>query len=252
MLLAGVAISLAAAAQSPASLEFEVASVRPVKGPAGGRVVNLLINHGRANITAAALRWIIAQAYDVQTVRVQGGPGWLDSDLFDIVAKAERADARKEEVQAMVQALLADRFKLSLHRETKELPVYEVAVAKNGPKLPAANDAENKIFQSGRGRVVLQKYSMTAFVNFLSNTLGSPVSDRTALTGLYDFKLEWTDPRFQKVGRGGSPQTGSPQSMDASLSLFGAMQEQLGLKMDVKKGPVAVLVVDHAEKPSEN
>src|ERR1700691_1739825 len=104
LLLASISIGLAAGpqsgAQSPpaaaAPLEFEGASVRPVKGPGGGRVVNLLINHGRANIAAAALRWIIAQAYDVQTVRVQGGPSWLDSDLYDIAAKAERADAPKE------------------------------------------------------------------------------------------------------------------------------------------------------------
>ncbi len=136
------------------------------KGSAPSRVVNLAINHGRANIAAAPLRRIIAQAYDVQTVRVQGGPGWLDFDLYDIVAKTDKADARKEEVLAMMQALLADRFKLAVHRETKELPVYEVAVAKNGPKLPVANPEEKQVFESGRGRGGPAKFSMTGFVNF--------------------------------------------------------------------------------------
>jgi uncharacterized protein (TIGR03435 family) len=254
LLLAGVAIGHMAGPQgraqqqaAAAPLEFEVASVKPAKGSNAARVVNLAINHGRANIAASPLRRIIAQAYDVQTVRVLGGPGWLDTDLYDIVAKTDKADASKDEVQAMMQALLADRFKLALHRETKELPVYEVAVAKNGPKLPVASDEEKQFFESGRGRVILQKFSMTGFVNFLANSLGSPVLNKTGLTGIYDFKLEWTDPRFQRAGG-----VGAPQMMDSGLSLFGAMQEQLGLKMEVKKGPVAVLVVDHVEKPSEN
>ncbi len=246
LLLAGLAIGLAAQSRAQ-PLEFEVASIKPAKGSAPSRVVNLAFSHGRANIAAAPLRRIVAQAYDVQTVRVLGGPGWLDSELYDIVAKTERADARKEEVQAMLQALLADRFQLAVHRETREQPVYEVSVAKGGPKFPEAGADEKQVFESGRGRVVLQKFSMTGLVNFLANSLGSPVVNKTGLTGIYNFKLEWAEPQFRKAGSGGSP-----ESVDSSLSLFGALKEQLGLKMDVKKGPVSVVVVDRVEKPSEN
>src|SRR3974377_1452648 len=127
--------ALAVAAQVSS---FEVATVKPVNPPAGPHVVSLIINHGRLNIEAAELRQIVGLAYAVQRVRVLGGPAWADSDQFDIVAKAENPDASRDEIRNMLQALLAERFKLVVHRETKEIPAYTLVLAKSGSKLKAA------------------------------------------------------------------------------------------------------------------
>src|SRR5437588_8410537 len=110
--------ALAVAAQVSS---FEVASVKPVNPPAGPHVVSLIINHGRLNIEAAELRQIVGQAYAMQRVRVLEGPGWADLDQFDIVAKAESTEATRYEIRSMLQTLLADRFKLVVHRETKRV-----------------------------------------------------------------------------------------------------------------------------------
>src|SRR5580658_11215853 len=99
---------------------FEVASVKPVNPPAGAHVVSLIVNHGKLNIEAAELRQIVGLAYAIQRVRVLGGPRWADSDQFDIVAKAGSADATRDEIRSMLQTLLAERFKLVVHREAEE------------------------------------------------------------------------------------------------------------------------------------
>ena len=111
----------------------------------------MLVNHGRFHIDAARLSQIVGQAYDIQTVRVLGGPGWMSADLYDIVAKTGNVDAGENEVRAMLRALLAERFKLAVHRETKELPLYTLVVAKNGPKLPEAKAEDKQFFESGQG-----------------------------------------------------------------------------------------------------
>ena len=152
----------------------------------------------------------------------------------------------------MLQTLLADRFKLLVHRETKELDVYSLVIGKNGPKLQEAKEEERTgatpvVGPLGLRWTFLKMPMAGGLVNFLANTLDSPVLDKTELKGFYDFKLEYTDPRFQRPGSGGTP-----QSLDAPPDLFGALQEQLGLKLEKKKGPGEVLVVDHAEKASEN
>src|ERR1700720_970431 len=130
-------LALAAQASSFAAQvsSFEIASVKPVNPPAGPHVVSLIINHGRLNIEAAELRQIVGLAYAIQRVRVLGGPGWADSDQFDIIAKAESADATRDEIRSMLQTLLAERFKLVVHRETKEVPAYSLILGKSGSKL---------------------------------------------------------------------------------------------------------------------
>ena len=214
---------------------FEVASVKPVKPPAGPHVVSLIINHGRLNIEAAELRQIVGLAYAVQRIRVLGGPGWADSDQFDIAAEAESADATRDEIRSMLQTLLAERFKLSVHRETKEIPTYSLVLAKSGPKLKiTAPDRKSgmadTVGRNGERQTVFEASSLRLLVNMLANTLGYPVVDQTGLDKLYDYTFEWPD---------------------AGSSLFASV-DQLGLKLEAKKMPVEVLVMDRAERPSAN
>ena len=232
VLLAMAVQAAGIAAQVPS---FEVASVKPVNPPAGPHLVSLIINHGRLNIEAAELRQIVGLAYGIQRVRVVGGPGWADSDQFDIAAKAESADATRDEIRSMLQALLAERFKLVVHRETKEIPAYSLVLAKGGSKLkPAMPDRKSGLAHTtgpyGQRQTVFEASSLRVLVNMLANTLGSPVVDRTGLDGLYDYTFEWPD---------------------AGSSLFASL-DQLGLKLEARKVPVEVLVVDHAERPSAN
>ncbi len=198
-------------------------------------MVSLIINHGRLNIEAAELRQIVGLAYAVQRIRVLGGPGWADSDQFDIAAEAESADATRDEIRSMLQTLLAERFKLSVHRETKEIPTYSLVLAKSGPKLKiAAPDRKSGMADTvGRNcerQTVFEASSLRLLVNMLANTLGYPVVDKTGLDKLYDYTFEWPD---------------------AGSSLFASV-DQLGLKLEAKKMPVEVLVMDRAERPSAN
>src|SRR5215471_5490966 len=129
---------LAALAIAAQVSSFDVASVKPVNPPAGPHVVSLIINHGTLKIEAAELRQIIGLAYAIQRVRVLGGPAWADADQFDILAKAENADATRDEIRAMLQSLLAERFKLAVHRDTKQVASYSLVLAKGGSKLKEA------------------------------------------------------------------------------------------------------------------
>jgi len=231
--------ALAAATQSISFAaqvsDFEVASVKPVNPPAGPHTVSLIINHGRLNIEAAELRQIVGLAYAIQRVRVLGGPEWADSDQFDVVAKAESADSTRDEIRSMLQTLLAQRFKLVVHRQMKEVPAYSLLLGKSGSKLRgAAPDGKSGLAHvagpSGERQTVFRSVSLKVLVNMLANTLGSPVVDKTGLDGLYDYTFEW-------------PDSGS--------SLFASV-EQLGLKLEAKKELVEVLVMDRAERPSDN
>jgi len=233
--IAGLAVAAQVSSFATQVSSFEVGSVKPVNPPAGPHVVSLIINHGRLNIEAAELRQIIGLAYAVQRIRVLGGPGWADSDQFDIAAKAESADATRDEIRSMLQTLLAERFKLVVHRETKEIPAYSLVLAKSGSKLKVAapdrkSGMADTVGPNGERQTVFEASSLRVLVNMLANTLGSPVVDKTGLDGLYDYTFEWPD---------------------AGSSLFGSV-DQLGLKLEAKKVPVEVLVMDRAEHPSAN
>lgn len=226
---------LAALAVAAQVSSFDVASVKPVNPPAGPHVVSLIINHERLNIEAAELRQIVGLAYAIQRVRVLGGPSWADSDQFDIVAKAESAGATRDEIRSMLQTLLAERFKLVVHRETKQATSYSLVVAKSGLKLKEASPDRKSaladtVSPSGARQTVLEASPLKVLVNMLANTLDSPVVDKTGVNGLYDFTVVWPD---------------SGSSLVDSL-------DQLGLKLAAKKEAVEVLVIDRAEKPSSN
>src|SRR5579863_3765245 len=221
--------------------KFDVASVRLVDHPVPFHPYALNINHGTVKIDAVPLLDIVGMAYQAQPVRMQGGPRWINSERYDIQAKTENQNATRDEIREMLQALLADRFQLAFHRETKQLPTYSLVVGKDGPKFKAARDDEQtNIARNADGEPVLhvtfQKWSMAGLANTLTGPAGSPVRDRTGLTGTYDFELEWAPDDAAGFGP----------------SIFTAVQDQLGLRLEASKGPVEIMVIDHVEHATQN
>lgn len=232
-----------AMAQSP--LSFEVASIKPFQGPATNVYVN--VSGPKVTISEYGLLGLIMTAYKLEGFQISGGPPWLESDRFNIVAKAPgAATPTRDQIEQMLQALLADRFKLKVHREKKEQPVYALVVDKKGSKL-INSTASSPSFTLGGGvqgmRMAFQKQTMKYLALQLSNSggLGREVIDHTALTGTYDFTLYWAS---------GNDGNATPDSNEPGLVT--ALREQLGLKLEPQRAPVEILVIDHAEKPSAN
>jgi uncharacterized protein (TIGR03435 family) len=184
------------------------------------------------------LRISIQYAFGVKDTEIAGGPGWLGIERYDVVAKADSPRQLSEkELEPPLRALLADRFKLTVHRETKELPMYSLILAKSGPKVtrhagPAVSFVSTS-YESGMVSMNVTAISMASLADRLGRQqLAHTVIDNTGLGGEYDFKLEW-------AGR---------QTADSSgPSVFTALQEQLGLKLEEHKGPVDIVVIDSAE-----
>jgi uncharacterized protein (TIGR03435 family) len=245
-LLLAVGLITATASQINAQAQFEVASIKPLAPPYPTGSGPWTVNHGRFIAQPAIVRAVIAWAYDVTFSRVHGGPDWLDREPYDISAKAESQDAGPDQIRPMVQALLSERFKLVVHRETQEAQVYTLLVGKNGPKMQEVKNGQSAYINwTGCGRVTLTRYNMAALTALLSNPLGSPVVDQTGLKGFYNFNLEFLDPRCYRPRNGQS-------AIDSPPDVSAAVQEQLGLKLEAKKGSVETLTIDHVERPSEN
>lgn len=266
---AGVALLAAGAAfaQTPDSgPSFEVASVKvspPL--PPGQFKIRIGGDPGTVDYHGIHLKNVIARAYGVKENQVQG-PDWLDSERFEIVAKIA-PNTPPAQINLMLQNLLAERFQLKTHREKKVLPVYALIVAKPG-KLKPADSADEGRFQmsfSSRGRKISGTASMPELVDSLSAMMDRPVVNLTELTGTYKIDLEWIpDEREGGVlskmkmmaGPGGAPGApgGSSEAPEPNgLTLFGALQESLGLKLDSRKSPVDVVTIDAGNKmPTEN
>jgi uncharacterized protein (TIGR03435 family) len=291
-LTALAAFCAVASAQPPASPTFEVASIKPAAPQQAGRM--MMRQRGgpgtpdpsQYSVENFPLSRVIQQAYGVQSYQVSG-PSWIDSERYDIVAKLAPGTT-KEQFQLMLQNLLAERFKLVVHRETKELPTYALVVGKGGPKMkesPKADpdaqpdapppqpqigrDGKLQIARGGRGMMVMMgpkglhaeaaRSTMTQLCDFLSNQLGRPVVDETHLTAQYDYALDFSPEGLATMkgvmmapppGAGGGPAgDGGPEG---GGSIFTAVQD-LGLKLEPRKGPVALVVVDSGNKtPTEN
>jgi uncharacterized protein (TIGR03435 family) len=250
-------------AQTPPRPEFEVASIRPSKAVGGG---SMGAGVGSASEHNVSLKSLMVVAYRIQDFQISGGPGWTDSDRFDVEAKAADRNATPDQVRLMLQSLLEDRFKLKLHRETRESSVYALVVDKgglkmklsadqtseevNGPSPPEAGPNRGAI-RYGKGSLIGNAVTMTLFTRMLSGSLDRTIVDRTNLTGRFDFQLQWTpgpgEASFDPVGNQ------LPPAADSSgISIFTAIQEQLGLKLESQKGPVEMFVIDSVEKPSAN
>jgi uncharacterized protein (TIGR03435 family) len=227
-------------AQTAAPPAFDVASIRP-SPPAPSVRMDARSSPGSFNARYISLRSLIYNAYDVKAYQVDGVPSWAASDLYDIAAKAESGiHSSPDLLKQMLQTLLADRIQLKIHRETRELSVYALVVGKHGAKLKKSTAGADAVsgWRGTRGQLTFENSSMTLLTDLLTGILDRPVLDKTRLTGSYDFKLEWA--ADESV-----PDSNMP-------SIFTAVQERLGLKLESIKSPVAVIVIDHAERPSQN
>lgn len=264
-------------AQTPANQAFEVASVRPNK-TGDGRIMFGLQPGGRFNATNVNLRMLLRQAFNVQEFQIVGGPDWMTSDRFDVVAKAPEGEFSADLMRPMLRALLAERFKLVAHNETRDMAIYALVKARNDGKLgpnisPAAIDCAAVMrgrrggpppsppqpgqklecgFMIGPGRMNAGGMPLSNLAQTLSPQVGRIVLDKTELTGNYDFELTYSLEGLGSVFPGGGPPlvNGAPAPIDPNLpNLFTALQEQLGLKLDSQKGPVDVIVIDSVQQP---
>ncbi len=265
--LTGIALAVtigAAHAQTSAPTsrpEFEVASIKPDNG-IDERPGMQIRYGGHMTIHAMTVRTLIGAAYNIdESFQVSGGPRWSETEPWDIVAEAAPnvRTASFEWWQPMLQSLLADRFRLALHRETKESPVYELVAAKSGIKIAPLKEGACTVadpqkpmpvrpgeapprlcnnLRHTRGRVEAIGVDMTRLANTLAAILNRAVVNKTGFTGMFDLDLEFAPMEH-------TADTARP-------SIFTALQEQLGLRLESAKGPVEVLVVDHVERPSAN
>jgi len=232
---------------------FEVASVRP-SDPANP--ISIRRSGDRLTTTSTSLQFLITWAYDIRDDRLFGKPGWLDSVRYDIVAKASPDHPEHGWLREMMQTLLATRFNLVIHRETRQLTMYALVVGKGGAKvqlLDASNGGgQNPFEMTDRGYLSGTKVSAAMLANVLSNQLGRSVQDQTGLQGVFDFTLAWdpdTDAASTDLDGGPAPSA----DVRTRPSIFTAIQEQLGLRLEPRKGPVDVIVIDHIDRtPTEN
>jgi uncharacterized protein (TIGR03435 family) len=247
-----------ASARRPKFDEFEVASIKTADPQAQGRWIRMQTTH-QFVAHNHALKTLIAAAYDVSPQAISGGPAWVESEHYEIIAKAP-SDVRPSwnEQMAMLRALLADRFKLTIHREQKEMSVYALTLAKGGSKLKESTvspDATPEgpsplifVVEPPNVRLPARYATMDELASVLQrSTLERPVVDRTGLAGRYDFDLEFS---IDETIFGGALGKGPDNPIKPGLSA--AMQEQLGLKLEPTRGLVSVVAIDRAERASEN
>jgi uncharacterized protein (TIGR03435 family) len=220
------------------ALRFEVVSIKP-SAPGQLGTMERGVGTDRFTATNVTARRLIQIGYGLYDYQIKGGPRWMDSDGFDIAAKAS-SPANLKEMEEMVRGLLVDRFQFAFHRETREMPLYELVVSKGGAKL-AASQALKAHNNARPGVVTGRKATVDFLAASLTYQLGITVVNMTGLEGDFDFDLKWTPD-----GPAGAGEE-SP-----SLSLVTAVQDQLGLKLNSRKGPVEILTVERMERPGGN
>jgi uncharacterized protein (TIGR03435 family) len=244
--------------QPPAQPRFDVASIKPSVEPGTMYVRTLAGGHLVANAPA---RLMLMNAYGVQYSQLAGVPDWLGSETWSVDARAE-GNPTRHELMLMLQSLLEERFHLKVHRESREMSVYALTIARKGPKLPAPKDGgcaapvlgqpEPAAPPCGRVRILMSPQgilmegggaAVTELARVLAIPLSRPVVDRTALTGAYDIHLQFSNDS--------SGTTDLPADA-TNAGIFTAIQEQLGLKLAPAKAPIDVLVIDHIERPTAN
>ncbi|MGA3325109.1 MAG: TIGR03435 family protein [Terriglobia bacterium] len=244
------------------TLAYDVVSIKPLKTPRQQGGMRSMPDGFM--LMSIPLSTVIASAYHVRMDRISGMPAWLTSDPYDLQAKMgdetmaafQKLSNKDQMIERfrMLQPVLEDRLKLKVHRETKIVRTYDLVIAKGGFKLKEADP--NNTYKDGikvpegapragmthvqGGKLLAQAMTMSRFAGQLGVMVDGPVADKTGLTGKYDITLEW------------APSTSSAASEDSGPSIFTAVQEQLGLKLEPTKGPVDALVIDHIERPSEN
>ncbi|HXE64027.1 MAG TPA: TIGR03435 family protein [Bryobacteraceae bacterium] len=266
--LAVIGATYAPAIWGQASTVIEAASIKP-SDPALCKDYPVIDGHGlRYDLTCVRTKYLIQIAYSVKDFQILDAPGWLDADRYNIAVKVSSGDsvpdkpvteltdaerqAGGERLRAMLRSLLADRFQLKTHRETRESPIYVLTVARSGVRLRSSTSDISGGLRAGRGVLAGSHTDIAFFAQTLAQIVGRPVVDQTGLGGKYDFELKWTpdmSAAAEPFGDAGRPQSSADTN---SPNIFTAIQEQLGLKLSSGKGPVDVIEVDHAEKPSGN
>jgi uncharacterized protein (TIGR03435 family) len=281
-IVAAAIMSIGLRVSGQANPSFEVASVKPNKS-GDGRVAIGLQPGGRFTATNVPLRELIRFAYQVQPFQIVGGPGWLNSDRFDINAKAEGdvaaapfgAGGPPGPLQLMMRSLLAERFKLVAHTEMRDMPIYNLVVARpdgrlgdkiqpstldcvalnaaarrgGGPPPAGLGQRPQCGIRLGPGSMAAGGVNLNTFANAISPLLQRVVTNKTGLTGNFEFDLQWTPDQLPQ----GPPPAGAPPLPPVDPNgptIFTALQEQLGLKLESARGPVEVLVIDSAEPPT--
>jgi uncharacterized protein (TIGR03435 family) len=255
----------AADAKLPA---WDVSTIKPSSSDERGSMIQFTPDG--VKYTNVSLWIIVREAFRLEDDHLFGGPGWSKTSMFDVEAKVAPEDAPKlkdltfAQRQQMVVSLVEERFGLKYHHETRDLPLYDLVVAKGGSKLtpskpdPPAEDGDekhaNRRLMSGRGHIESVGTGTEDLARILSGTLGRTVVDKTGLAGRFDYKLDWTpDNASQQVMKASDPGPGENASSDiAGPSLFTAIEEQLGLKLESSKGPVDVVVIDQLAQPTAN
>jgi uncharacterized protein (TIGR03435 family) len=269
LLIASIAIT-APAQQTPAPAPtrpptFDVISVKPNHSDFHGITLNYTPDGLRA--TNIPIFFLIKEAFALNDDQLIGIPGWVHSEKYDIDAKVAEADVPSihnlthDQRRQMILQILADRFKLTYHRETRTLPEYSLVIAKSGSKLhefQPGNDASGSPKHAGQmkmqsGIITASGIPIEPLTRLLSDRVGRPVLDKTGLTGNYDFTLQWADEGHDGPPRGPDPAIPVASAPEISgPSIFTAVEEQLGLKLESEKGPVQVVTIDHIEMPTAN
>jgi len=244
--------SWAATPSEGAPNHFEVVSVKVNKsGLLSGRY---LPGPGKLTVTNATLEQLICWAYRLKDYQIVGGPGWLRSERYDITAKAYGAPDWGS-LLALLQPVLAERFQLVFHKETRQVPVLALKVELKGPKMKVSPDSGEPQWNgrtgSGRSSITARRVKVAQLVRSLSGSLGRPVIDQTGLTGVYDFTLEWLPDDAQMRRLMNIDMAMAPSGVESTL--FTALKEQLGLRLESARGPGEVIVIDSASRvPTEN
>lgn len=246
-----------AQSSAPPAATFDVAAIHLSSATDGHHHIYNNPAESRFRTGNLSLRDLIQFAYGLPDSQILGGPAWLDSTMFDIDAKADASvDAQlhampteqaRQQKQLMVQALLADRFQLKTHTETRQLPVFALIVAKGGPKFEPSK-VNGTTINTGRNRLHIAGSDDTVSIlaRELAQALGRVVLNQTGLAGRYDLTLRWTPDDAPTPALNGAPDP------NPAPDIFTAIQEQLGLKLESTKGPVTVLVIDSVQMPSAN
>jgi uncharacterized protein (TIGR03435 family) len=233
--LAGILIATAALAQPPRP-SFEVATIKPAAPNQNGYGIGW--GRGLVRLNNVTLKAAILYAYKLHDYQLSGGPKWADSEAFDIVGKAESPEMRPEALLAMLQALLAERFQLTLRKEIKPLPGYALVIAKGGLKLERASSRDGGGTSWGGTKIAAHGRPMKDIADLIASQLGKPVVDRTGAEGLFDLEMHF------------APDNAPPDSTEPSF--FTALQEQCGLKLESTNAPGDTFVIERAVRPSQN
>jgi uncharacterized protein (TIGR03435 family) len=258
--LANQSWAQSSADNTPAGMpSYATVSIKPDKS--GLQWQTVTVGPGELTVKNETVPMMIRHAYQLELDQIHRGPDWLNTDRYDVQARVDKSaleilknlgrEHADLEQRQMMQALLADRFKLVVHRDTRAVPVYDLVLAENGPKmqqsLPGDAEAQGRVIQVRKGHISGREVPIATLASLLSEQLGRGVIDKTGLANHYDVTLQWP------ASAGGQQATESSSSAESSREMIlAAVADQLGLKLEPHEVPMEILVVDHVERPSQN